>query len=63
MLVNLTWDEDANDQGDARERTRRLVEGGWYEKVRGMTEGGEEDLNCRERARNVLQQMTGTLRQ
>ena len=60
VIVNLTWDEDAADQGESRARTKKLVELGFYERVREMERDGSVDV--KERSRNALQQMQSGLR-
>ena len=61
IVYNLAWNEDSSDLAGSRDRARKLVELGFFERVRKMSER-DEDLNCKERARNAVQVLQQGLR-
>ena len=60
IVYNLTWEDDASDKPGCRERARRLMDLGFYQKLREMEE--DTDLNCKERAKTALHTMAAVLR-
>lgn len=59
-IINLTWVDDASDQGACKSRARELAKLGVYEKLQQMENDSELDL--RERAKVASSQMSGLLR-
>ena len=60
IVYNLTWEDDASDKPGCRERARRLMDLGFYQKLREMED--DTDLNCKERAKTALHTMAAVLR-
>ena len=60
IIINLTWIDDASDNMNCKARARELVKLGVYEKLEHMEH--DADLDCRERARTAVNQMSTLLR-
>ena len=60
IIINLTWIDDASDNMNCKARARELMKLGVYEKLEHMEH--DADLDCRERARTAVNQMSTLLR-
>ncbi|KAL9125147.1 MAG: hypothetical protein Q9217_005604 [Psora testacea] len=60
IVINLTWEQDESDKPACRARARHLMNIGVYEKLEAMA--NDSDLNCKERCKNALHQMSSLLR-
>ena len=60
IVINLTWEDDASDRAACKARARHLMHLGVYEKLEAME--NDPDLNCKERCKNALHQMSSLLR-
>ena len=60
IVINLTWEDDTSDKPACKARARHLKGLGVYEKLEAMEE--DSDLNCKERCKNALHQMSSLLR-
>ena len=60
IVYNLTWEDDASDKPGCRERARRLMDLGFYQKLKDLEEK-DPDLNCKERAKTALHTLTKAL--
>lgn len=60
FVINLTWVEDQSDNINCKARARELAKLGFFEKLEGMEK--DESLDCRERCKTALNQMSGLLR-
>ena len=60
IVINLTWEDDASDRAACKVRARHLMSLGIYEKLEAME--NDSDLNCKERCKNALHQMSSLLR-
>lgn len=56
IVINLTWIDDASDKMNCKARARELKKLGVFEKLEHMEH--DADLDCRERARTAINQMS-----
>ncbi len=60
LIINLTWEDDASDKANCKSRAKTLMSLGMFEKLEAMEH--DSDLNCRERCKSALHQMSTLLR-
>ena len=60
ICINMTWRDDASDDGNCKTRARELFKLGVYEKLEQM--GNDPETDIRERSKTALHQIAGLIR-